>query len=213
MARRRRAHPKSPARLRARPGSLGAARFADARAHRSRSARGAGADRALRRVRQHAPAAERADRPKRRGRRGGPHRARGAAHASRAAARLRRAKQAQGLEEAARRLRAFASPAPHAVREERALSIDGVVSGPVTFPGYPPGPAPARHLLESLRGLDDLRRDVLGTVGQRFATYGDLYYAEGPDVEVYSTCHPDLIQQVLVTQARSFRKRTRDLEL
>jgi cytochrome P450 len=58
-----------------------------------------------------------------------------------------------------------------------------------------------------------MRRDVLGTVGQRFATYGDLYYAEAPDVDMYSTCHPELIQQVLVTQARSFRKRTKDLEL
>ena len=88
-----------------------------------------------------------------------------------------------------------------------------VVGGPVTFPGYPPGPAAARHLLEQLRNLDDLRRDVLGTVGQRFATYGDLYYAEAPDVDMYSTCHPDLIHQVLVTQARAFNKRTRDLEL
>jgi cytochrome P450 len=30
---------------------------------------------------------------------------------------------------------------------------------------------------------------------------------------MYSTCHPDLIHQVLVTQARAFHKRTRDLEL
>jgi len=89
----------------------------------------------------------------------------------------------------------------------------GVVSGPSSFPGYPPGPAPPRHLLEGLQGLDDLRRDVLGTVGQRFATYGDFYYAEGPDVDIYSTCHPDLIHRVLVTHARSFHKRTRDLEL
>lgn len=88
-----------------------------------------------------------------------------------------------------------------------------IAGGPITFPGYPPGPAASRHLLEQLRSLDDMRRDVLGTVGQRFATYGDLYYAEAPDVDMYSTCHPDLIQQVLVTQARSFRKRTKDLEL
>lgn len=88
-----------------------------------------------------------------------------------------------------------------------------VVGGPVTFPGYPPGPAAARHLLEELWALDDLRRDVLGTVSQRFATYGDLYYAEAARVDLYSTCHPDLIQQVLVTQARAFRKRTTDLEI
>lgn len=93
------------------------------------------------------------------------------------------------------------------------IGSGSIAGGPVTFPGYPPGPAASRHLLEQLRSLDDMRRDVLGTVGQRFATYGDLYYAEAPDVDMYSTCHPDLIQQVLVTQARSFRKRTKDLEL
>lgn len=89
----------------------------------------------------------------------------------------------------------------------------GVASGPVTFPGYPPGPAAARHLFEELRALDDLRRDVLGTVGQRFATYGDFYYAEAADVDLYSTCHPDLIQRVLVTDARSYVKRREDLEV
>jgi cytochrome P450 len=88
-----------------------------------------------------------------------------------------------------------------------------VEGGPVTFPGYPPGPPAPRHLLEGLRGLEDMRRDVLGTVGQRFATYGDLYYAEGPGIDVYFTCHPDLIHEVLVTQARAFHKRTTDLEL
>jgi cytochrome P450 len=89
----------------------------------------------------------------------------------------------------------------------------GVVAGPVTFPGYPPGPPAAGHLLEQLRGLDDLRRDVLGTVAQRFATYGDFYYNEAPAVDMYATCHPDLIHDVLVTQARAFHKRTTDLEL
>ena len=89
----------------------------------------------------------------------------------------------------------------------------GVVGGPVTFPGYPPGPPTAKHLLERLRGLDDLRRDVLGTVGQRFATYGDFYYGEGPDLDIYFTCHPELIHEVLVTQARAFHKRTLDLEV
>jgi cytochrome P450 len=89
----------------------------------------------------------------------------------------------------------------------------GIASGPVTFPGYPPGPAPSRHLWEELGALDDLRRDVLGTVAQRFATYGDFYYAEAPGVDMYHTCHPDLIQDVLVGQARSFNKRKTDLEV
>lgn len=90
----------------------------------------------------------------------------------------------------------------------------GVVGGPVTFPGFPPGPAAARHLFEELGALDDLRRDVLGTVAQRFATYGDLYYNEAAGkVDMYHTCHPELINQVLVGQARAFHKRTTDLEV
>ena len=88
-----------------------------------------------------------------------------------------------------------------------------VVGGPVTFPGYPPGPAAPRNLVEELWALNDLRRDVLGTVGQRFATYGDLYYADTARVDLYSTCHPELIHQVLVTDARAFRKRKTDLEV
>lgn len=89
-----------------------------------------------------------------------------------------------------------------------------VVGGPVTFPGFPPGPGAARHLFEELSALDDLRRDVLGTVAQRFATYGDLYYNEAAgNLDMYHTCHPELIHQVLVGQARAFRKRTTDLEV
>lgn len=88
------------------------------------------------------------------------------------------------------------------------------MGGPVTFPGFPPGPAAARNLFEELRALDDLRRDLLGTVAQRFATYGDLYYNEAAgNVDMYHTCHPELIHQVLVTQARAFHKRTTDLEV
>jgi cytochrome P450 len=90
----------------------------------------------------------------------------------------------------------------------------GVVGGPSAFPGYPPGPPASRNILEDLRLLDDLRRDVLGTMGQRFATYGDFYYAEAAGkLDMYHTCHPELIQQVLVTQSRAFRKRTTDLEV
>jgi cytochrome P450 len=91
--------------------------------------------------------------------------------------------------------------------------MNEIGTGPVTFPGYPPGPAAAKNLLEELALLDDLRRDVIGTVAQRFAIYGDLYYAEAAGFDVYSTRHPELIHEVLVTQARAFKKRTTDLEL
>ncbi|HEY2407594.1 MAG TPA: cytochrome P450 [Polyangiaceae bacterium] len=87
------------------------------------------------------------------------------------------------------------------------------MQGSPTFPGFPPGPPPARHLFEELGFLSDVRRDVLGTIAHRFATYGDLYYAEAIGHDVYATCHPDLIRDVLVTEARAFKKRTLDLEV
>jgi hypothetical protein len=54
-----------------------------------------------------------------------------------------------------------------AERRHRREQRRGVVSGPVTFLGFPPGPGAVRHLLEELRALDDLRRDALGNVAQR----------------------------------------------
>lgn len=77
----------------------------------------------------------------------------------------------------------------------------------------PPGPPPARGLLEELAHLRDLRADVLGTLGQRFATYGDFYYASVVGFDVYFTCDPEIAHEVLVTQAAHFRKRSIDLEL
>jgi hypothetical protein len=40
----------------------------------------------------------------------------------------------------------------------------------------PPGPPSPRHLWEELLYFRDLKRVVLGTIAQRFATYGDVYY-------------------------------------
>lgn len=77
---------------------------------------------------------------------------------------------------------------------------------------HPPGPPPGRGLVDELARLRDLSADVLGTIGQRFAIYGDFYYAATP-IPNYATCDPDLMHQVLVTEARSFVKRTTSLEL
>ena len=40
----------------------------------------------------------------------------------------------------------------------------------------PPGPPSPRRLWEELLYFRDLKRDVFGTIAQRFATYGDVYY-------------------------------------
>lgn len=77
---------------------------------------------------------------------------------------------------------------------------------------HPPGPPPARGLVDELARLRDLSADVLGTIAQRFAVYGDFYYAATP-IPNYATCDPDLMHEVLVTKARSFVKRTTSLEL
>jgi cytochrome P450 len=77
----------------------------------------------------------------------------------------------------------------------------------------PPGPPAARGVLDELAHFRDLRADVLGTIGSRFATYGDLYYAPVVGYDVYSACHPDVVHDVLVTHAGSFRKRNIDLEV
>lgn len=77
----------------------------------------------------------------------------------------------------------------------------------------PPGPPVARGLFELYAHYRELQRDVLGTLGQRFATYGDFYYAEVLGQPVYTTCDPEVAHAVLVTQASDFGKRRRDLDV
>lgn len=58
----------------------------------------------------------------------------------------------------------------------------------------------------------DLKRDVLGTIAQRFATYGDVYYGRVRGMGVFSAMDPEFIHAVLVSEAKAFRRRTIDLE-
>ncbi|HKO93667.1 MAG TPA: cytochrome P450 [Polyangiaceae bacterium] len=76
----------------------------------------------------------------------------------------------------------------------------------------PPGPPPPRHVLDELLYLRDLKQDVLGTVAQRFATYGDVYYGKIRGQGIFSAMDPEFLRSVLVTEASSFRRRTIDLE-
>jgi cytochrome P450 len=76
----------------------------------------------------------------------------------------------------------------------------------------PPGPPSPRHLWEELLYFRDLKRDVLGTIAQRFATYGDVYYGRVRGQGVFSAMDPEFLHAVLVSEAQSFRRRTIDLE-
>ena len=76
----------------------------------------------------------------------------------------------------------------------------------------PPGPPSPRHLWEELLYFRDLKRDVIGTIAQRFATYGDVYYGRVRGQGVFSAMDPEFLHAVLVSQAPAFRRRTIDLE-
>jgi cytochrome P450 len=76
----------------------------------------------------------------------------------------------------------------------------------------PPGPPSPQHLWQELLYFRDLKRDVLGAIAQRFATYGDVYYGRVRGQGVFSAMDPEFLHAVLVTEASAFRRRTIDLE-
>jgi cytochrome P450 len=67
-------------------------------------------------------------------------------------------------------------------------------------------------VLDELLYLRELRKDVLGTVAQRFAVYGDVYYGKIRGQGIFSAMDPEFMHAVLVSQANCFRRRTIDLE-
>ena len=72
---------------------------------------------------------------------------------------------------------------------------------------FPPGP-PRRpgKVLGSIGYYMRFASDPIRYVGERFETYGDFYYAPGPDGHLYGIRHPDHLQEVLVTRAAQFDK-------
>jgi len=77
----------------------------------------------------------------------------------------------------------------------------------------PSGPPDSRNVLERFLRLRRLSKDVLGTMEQRFARYGDAHRGEVLGPPSYSFRHPDAVFDVLVTHASCFGKRTQNLEL
>ncbi len=73
-------------------------------------------------------------------------------------------------------------------------------------PKRPPGPPPRRGGLYSLPYYLRFARDPLGFVGDRFAQYGDIYYAPSDGDGLYVLRNPDHLRRVLATDSASYAK-------
>lgn len=72
----------------------------------------------------------------------------------------------------------------------------------------PPGPPPRRRgVLRNLKYYAGFMRDPIAFVGDRFARYGDIYFAPGPDGGLFAVKHPDHVREVLMTRASKFGKK------
>jgi cytochrome P450 len=70
----------------------------------------------------------------------------------------------------------------------------------------PPGPPPRRGIVRTLRYYAAFALDPIGFVRNRFATYGDAYYAPNANGGLVVFKHPDHLHEVLSTKASSFTK-------
>lgn len=74
-------------------------------------------------------------------------------------------------------------------------------------PRLPPGPPPrGKNFLDSIAYYWRFSRDPIGFVGERFATYGDVYYAPSDGVGLYVIRHPDHLHDVLTVNAARYGK-------
>jgi cytochrome P450 len=79
--------------------------------------------------------------------------------------------------------------------------------GPQAARRLPPGPPPRNGgMLESARYAANFLLNPFGFVGERFARYGDIYYAPSRGVGLYVVRRPEHVREVLVTQADAFAK-------
>ena len=70
----------------------------------------------------------------------------------------------------------------------------------------PPGPAPRRGIMDSLRYYAAFAHDPIGFVAGRFEQYGDIYWTPTSDGGLFVLKHPDHVREALVTRASSFTK-------
>lgn len=70
----------------------------------------------------------------------------------------------------------------------------------------PPGPPPRKAGLHSLPYYVRFAMDPLGFVGERFAQYGNIYYAPSGATGLFVLRDPEHLRQVLATDAASYSK-------
>ena len=73
-------------------------------------------------------------------------------------------------------------------------------------PGYPPGPPDSFFGLAHSKAL---RRDMMGYGAELQRTYGDVVHFRLGPISAYQFTHPDHIAEVLIRQAKKFRKSAR----
>src|SRR5262249_4005017 len=69
----------------------------------------------------------------------------------------------------------------------------------------PPGP-PQRGVIRKLYGYYQFAKDALGTVGERFERYGDVYLVPESPNPLFVFRHPDHLNEILVDRAAAFTK-------
>ena len=72
---------------------------------------------------------------------------------------------------------------------------------------FPPGPPPRDGVIAKARYFAGFLLNPIGFVGERFESYGDIYYAPSGGTGLYVLRHPDHLREVLVTRAASFHKK------
>ncbi|HKU39268.1 MAG TPA: cytochrome P450 [Polyangiales bacterium] len=83
--------------------------------------------------------------------------------------------------------------------------LDAAASEPPRVEVRPPGPGrrtPLQNVVAQLKFL----YDPFGTVAQRFARYGDVYWVEQSTGPLFVFRHPDHIKEILVSKAADFDK-------
>jgi cytochrome P450 len=70
----------------------------------------------------------------------------------------------------------------------------------------PPGPKPRKTAIDKVKFFASFFRDPLGFVGNRFDTYGDVYFVPDDAEGLFVFRHPDHVRELLSAQASKFKK-------
>jgi len=76
---------------------------------------------------------------------------------------------------------------------------------------FPPGPPPAKNIIQIIRLMNLFRGDILQVFRDLQDQYGDSYVIQAGDERAYVSSNPDAMHEIMVTKASSFYK-DRDLK-